>query len=209
MLNKVVLIDGLLIEVNMIATLEGVLEYRGIDSAIIKVGGVGFQVYIPSSSLSKLGATGDRVSLYTHLHLREDTSAVICFASSEELALFKNLISVSGVGPKVALSLLSNLAVEQLAMAITGGNAELISQVPGIGKKVASRIVIELKGKLEREWKEAALPLAPEDADAIAALTSLGYSLREATQAISSLPSSSELSLEEKVKMALQQLAGR
>jgi len=209
MLNKVVLIDGLLIEVNMIATLEGVLEYRGIDSAIIKVGGVGFQVYIPSSSLSKLGATGDRVSLYTHLHLREDNVSLYGFASSEELALFKNLISVSGVGPKVALSLLSNLAVEQLAMAITGGNAELISQVPGIGKKVASRIVIELKGKLEREWKEAALPLAPEDADAIAALTSLGYSLREATQAISSLPSSSELSLEEKVKMALQQLAGR
>ena len=193
----------------MIATLEGVLEYRGVDSAIIKVGGVGFQVHIPSSSLSKLGAIGDNVSLYTHLYLREDNLSLYGFASSEELALFKNLISVSGVGPKVALSLLSGLSVEQLAMAITGGNAELLSQVPGIGKKVASRIVIELRGKLEREWKEAALPLAPEDADAIAALTSLGYSLREATQAVSSLPDSKELSLEEKVKMALQQLAGR
>jgi len=193
----------------MIAAIEGVLEYFGVDSIIVKVGGVGIQVYVPSSSLSKLGAAGDNVSLYTHLHLREDNVSLYGFTSSEELALFKNLISVSGVGPKVALSLLSSLAIEQLAMAITSGNAELISQAPGIGKKVASRIVIELRGKLEREWKEAALPLAPEDADAIAALTSLGYSLREATQAISSLPNSSELSLEEKIKLALQQLAGR
>lgn len=193
----------------MIAAIEGILEYFGVDSIIVKVGGIGIQVYVPSSSLSKLGAAGDNVSLYTHLHLREDNISLYGFTSSEELALFKNLISVSGVGPKVALSLLSSLAIEQLAMAITSGNAELISQAPGIGKKVASRIVIELRGKLEREWKEAALPLAPEDADAIAALTSLGYSLREATQAISSLPNSSELSLEEKVKLALQQLAER
>ena len=193
----------------MIAAIEGILEYFGVDSIIVKVGGIGIQVYVPSSSLSKLGAAGDNVSLYTHLHLREDNVSLYGFTSSEELALFKNLISVSGVGPKVALSLLSSLAIEQLAMAITSGNAELISQAPGIGKKVASRIVIELRGKLEKEWKEAALPLAPEDADAIAALTSLGYSLREATQAISSLPNSSELSLEEKVKLALQQLAER
>ena len=193
----------------MIAAIEGILEYFGVDSIIVKVGGIGIRVYVPSSSLSKLGAAGDNVSLYTHLHLREDNVSLYGFTSSEELALFKNLISVSGVGPKVALSLLSSLAIEQLAMAITSGNAELISQAPGIGKKVASRIVIELRGKLEREWKEAALPLAPEDADAIAALTSLGYSLREATQAISSLPNSSELSLEEKVKLALQQLAER
>ena len=193
----------------MIATLEGTLEYRGIGSVIIKVGGVGFQVYVPSSSLGKLGAAGDKVSLYTHFHLREDNVSLYGFASTEELALFKNLISVSGVGPKAALALLSSLSVEQLAMAITSGTAELLSQAPGIGKKVASRIIIELKGKLEREWKEGALPLAPEDADAIAALTSLGYSLREATQAISSLPNSEGLSLEEKVKMALQQLGGR
>lgn len=193
----------------MIAAIEGILEYFGVDSIIVKVGGIGIRVYVPSSSLSKLGAAGDNVSLYTHLHLREDNVSLYGFTSSEELALFKNLISVSGVGPKVALSLLSSLAIEQLAMAITSGNAELISQAPGIGKKVASRIVIELRGRLEREWKEAALPLAPEDADAIAALTSLGYSLREATQAISSLPNSSELSLEEKVKLALQQLAER
>jgi len=191
----------------MIATLEGTLEYRGVDSVIINVAGIGFHVYVPSSTLSQLGAVSDTVSLYTHLHVTQDNVALYGFASGEELALFKNLVSVSGVGPKVALALLSSLSAEQLAMAITGGNVDLISQVPGIGKKVASRLVIDLKGKLAKEWKGAALPSAPEDADAITALTSLGYSLREATQAVSRLPGSPELSLEEKVKLALEQLA--
>lgn len=191
----------------MIATLEGMLEYRGVDSVIINVGGIGFQVHVPGSTLSQLGAIKDKVSLYTHLHLREDNVSLYGFASEEELALFKNLISVSGIGPKTALALLSALNPEQLAMAITGGNVDIISQVPGIGRKMASRLVVELKGKLEREWKGALLPLAAEDADAIAALTNLGYSLREATQAVSNLPDSPELRLEEKVKMALQQLA--
>ena len=194
----------------MIATLEGTLEYRGVDSVIINVGGIGFQVHVPGSTLSQLGAIKDKVSLYTHLHLREDNVSLYGFASEEELALFKNLISVSGIGPKAALALLSALNPEQLAMAITGGNVDVISQVPGIGKKIAGRLVVELKGKLEREWKKGAvLPLAAENADAIAALTNLGYSLREATQAVSNLPDSSELTLEEKVRMALQQLAAK
>lgn len=193
----------------MIATLAGTLEYRGADSVIVNVGGIGFQAYVPGSTLSRLGAINDKVSLYTHLHLREDNVSLYGFASEEELALFRNLISVSGIGPKAALALLSALNPEQLAMAITGGNIDIISQVPGIGKKMASRLVIELRSKLEKEWKEGALPLAVEDADAVGALTSLGYSLREAAQAVSNLPGSAELSLEDKVKMALQQLAGR
>ncbi|GAH23268.1 unnamed protein product [marine sediment metagenome] len=193
----------------MIATLEGTLEYRGVDSVIINVGGIGFQVHVPGSTLSQLGAINDKVSLYTHLHLREDNVSLYGFASEEELALFKNLISVSGIGPKAALALLSASNPEQLAMAIASGNVDIISQVPGIGKKIAGRLVVELKGKLEREWKGAVLPLAAENADAIAALTNLGYSLREAIQAVSNLPDLSELTLEEKVKMALQQLAAK
>lgn len=193
----------------MIATLEGTLEYCGIDSAVIKVGGVGVQVYLPGSTLIQLGALGDEVSLYTHLYVKEDNISLYGFTSTEEVALFKNLISISGIGPKVALALLSKLSTEQLATAIISGNVDLIQQVPGIGKKMANRLVVELRDKLEREWKEAALPLAPKDSDAIAALTSLGYSLREAAQVVSSIPNSSELSLEEKVKTALQELAGR
>jgi len=193
----------------MIATLEGTLEYCGIDSAVIKVGGVGVQVYLPGSTLIQIGALGDKISLYTHLYVKEDNISLYGFTSTEEVALFKNLISISGIGPKVALALLSKLSAEQLATAIISGNVDLIQQVPGIGKKMANRLVVELRDKLEREWKEAALPLAPEDSDAIAALTSLGYSLREVTQVVSSIPNSSELSLEEKVKTALQELAGR
>ena len=193
----------------MIATLEGTLEYRGADSVIINVGGIGFQVYVPISVFNQASTTGSSILLYTHLHVKEDNLSLYGFASSEELDLFKNLISISGVGPKVALSLLSALGTEQLVMAITAGNTELISQVPGIGKKMASRIVIELESKLEGEWKGAVLPLATKNTEAIAAFTRLGYSFREATQAISSLSNTGTLSLEEKVKLALQQLAER
>jgi Holliday junction DNA helicase RuvA len=191
----------------MIATLEGTLEYRGDNSIIINVGGIGFRVYVPASTLSQLGAVKGRVSLYTHLHVREDNISLYGFASSEELTLFKSLISVSGIGTKLALSLLSALNPEQLVMAITSGDIDLLSQTPGIGKKMASRLVVELRGKLEKDWREMALPLAPERVDVIAALTGLGYSVTEAAKAISRLPDSEELSLEEKVKMALQQMA--
>jgi Holliday junction DNA helicase RuvA len=193
----------------MIATLEGILEYRGNDSVIINVGGIGFQVYVSGSTSSQLGTLKDKVFLYTHLHLREDNVSLYGFASSEELALFKKLISVSGVGPKLALALLSALSPEQLVAAITSGNIDFLSQAPGMGRKMASRLVVELRGKLEREWKEVALPLAPESTDVIAALTSLGYSVAEATEAVSKIPGSEELNLEEKIKMALQQVARR
>jgi Holliday junction DNA helicase RuvA len=190
----------------MIATLEGTLEYRGSDSIIVNVGGIGFRVYVSGSTLAQLAAVEGKVSIHTHLHLREDNVSLYGFASGEELALFKNLISVSGIGPKVALGLLSALNPEQLVMAIAGGNTDLISQAPGIGRKVADRLIIELRGKLEKEWKEAALPAAAESADVLAALTGLGYSLAEATKAVSKLPGSEELSLEEKIRMALQQM---
>ena len=193
----------------MIATLAGTLEYRGHDSVIINVGGIGFRVYVSSSTSSQLGAVKGRVSVYTHLHVREDSISLYGFASSEELTLFRSLISVSGIGAKLALTVLSALNPEQLVMAITSGDIDLLSQTPGIGKRIASRLVVELRGKLEKEWREVALPLAPENADAIAALTGLGYSVAEATRAISRLPDSESLSLEEKIRMALQELAGR
>ncbi|MDH4067765.1 MAG: Holliday junction branch migration protein RuvA [Dehalococcoidia bacterium] len=191
----------------MIATLEGVLEYRGDDSVIINVGGIGFRVYVSSSTSSQLGAVKGRVSLYTHLHVREDNISLYGFVSSEELTLFKSLISVTGIGAKLALTLLSALNPGQLVMAITSGDIDLLSRTPGIGKKIASRLVVELRGKLEKEWKEVALPLVPEHTDVIAALTGLGYSVTEAAKAISKIPDSEGLSLEDKVRMALQQMA--
>jgi Holliday junction DNA helicase RuvA len=194
----------------MIVALEGILDSRGIDSAVVKVGPLSLLVYVPGSTLSRLGTVGDKVHLHTHLYVREDNLSFYGFASADELALFQNLISVSGIGPRAALAFLSTLNVDQLASAIVGGNVDLLTQVPGIGKKMAGRVVLELKGKLEKGWAGAVTPaLTPDDADVVAALTTLGYSLKEATQAVAGLPNSAELDLEEKVRLALRQLAAK
>lgn len=193
----------------MIAAIEGTLEYRGAAGiVVVKVGGFSFQVYVPSSTLGKLGDRGEKVSLYTHLHLRQDNIALYGFARREELELFKVLLGVGGVGPKVALGLISALSAEQLSLAIASGNTELLTQVPGVGNKTASRLVLELKGKLEKSW-EGAYPadLNVQNAEIVAALTNLGYSVAEANQALASLPGSPALTLEEKLKRALQYFA--
>jgi len=192
----------------MIVALEGILESRGNNSVVVKVGPLSLNVAIPNSTLVQLGNVGDKVYLHTHLYLREDNIAIFGFSSAEELGLFQSLITVSGIGPRMALGVLSVLNPEQLISAIEGGNVDLLSQVPGIGKKTAGRVVLELKGKIAKEWGSVIAPsLQQEDADVVAALTGLGYSLREATQAASALSDSKGLDLEEKVKLALQRLA--
>ena len=192
----------------MIAGLHGTLQTVGSDWAIINVGGIGFQVYMPTSTLSTLGTIGKEVELHTHLHLREDNATLYGFATAEELGLFQTLIGVSGLGPKLALAMLSAMSVEKLTMAIATGSADLLAEVPGIGKKMADRLILELKGKLAAGWLGAPVAeLAEENTDVLAALTSLGYSVSEATRAVASLPPSSDLSLEEKIKLALQYFA--
>jgi len=188
----------------MIASLEGKLESLGSDWAVVNVGGIGFQVFMSTPTLSGLGAIGGDVKLYTHLHLREDNIALYGFASSGELDLFKTLINVSGLGPRMALTMLSAMDTEQLVMAIASGNAELLTGIPGIGKKMASRLILELKDKISTGLISAPIAeLAQENADVLAALTALGYSAGEATRALASLPYKQELSLEEKVRLAL------
>ncbi len=188
----------------MIAGLHGKLESLGSDWAIIDIGGISFQVYMPTSTMSTLGTIGKEVRLHTHLHLKEDNATLYGFASAEELGLFQTLISVSGLGPKLALAMLSAMKVEQLTMAIATGSADLLTQTPGIGKKMASRLILELKDKIGAGLITApAAGLAQENADVLAALTSLGYSVTEASQAVAALPPSPDLSLEEKIKQAL------
>ncbi len=192
----------------MIVALEGILESKGNNSVVVKVGPLSLNISVPSSTLVQLSNVGDKVYLHTHLYLREDNIAIYGFSSAEELGLFQSLITVSGIGPKMALGALSVLNPEQLISAIEGSNIDLLSQVPGIGKKTAGRIVLELKGKIAKEWGSVIAPsLKQEDADVVAALTGLGYSLREAAQAVSALSDSKGLDLEEKVKLALQRLA--
>ena len=194
----------------MISSLHGKVESLGSDFAIINVGGIGFQVYMPTSTLSTLGAIGKEVQLYTHLHLREDNVTLYGFGSADELMLFQSLISVSGLGPKLALAMLSGMSVEQLVTAIATGGADLLTVIPGIGRKVANRIVLELKEKIGAGWITTPITqLAQENMDVLAALTALGYSAAEATKAVATLPATSELSLEEKIKLALGYFASK
>jgi len=194
----------------MIASLRGTLEELSSDWAIINVGGIGFQVYTSTTTLSTLGAIGKEVRLYTHLHLREDNVALYGFASAEELGLFQSLIGVSGLGPKLALAMLSAMDVDKLTMAIATGSTDLLTVIPGIGKKMAQRLVLELKDKIGAGWiTTPAAQLAQENTEVLAALTSLGYSVSEANRAVASLPPASDLSLEERIKLALQYVGGK
>jgi len=192
----------------MIASLKGKLESLGSEWAIINVGGIGFQVYMPTSTLSTLGGTGKEVNLYTHFHLREDNATLYGFASAQELALFQTLLGVSGLGPKLALAMLSAMSVDKLTMAIATSSSDLLTEVPGIGKKMANRLILELKDKIGAGWAGTpAAELAMENTEVISALTSLGYSVTEASRAVATLPSS-DLPLEEKIKLALQYFGG-
>jgi Holliday junction DNA helicase RuvA len=194
----------------MIAGVEGILVSKAVNSVKVKAGPVTFQVSVPGSTLSKLGQPGSAVTLHTHLYVREDIMALYGFSSQQELALFEQLITVSGIGPKVALALLTTMSAEQITTAIISGNADLLSQVPGIGKKTSGRIILDLKSKLEKGWEGDFLPSITEaDSDAVAALTGLGYSLREATQALGNIAQGEGMTVEDKVRLALQQLARR
>lgn len=194
----------------MIAAIEGILVSKSNNSVVVKAGAVSFLINVPGSTLTRLGHAGNEVFLHTHLHVREDIIALYGFSSATELALFQQLITVSGIGPKVALALLTTLTAEQITSAILGGNAGLLSQVPGIGKKTAGRIIIDLKSKLEKGWEGEVIPaISQGDGDAVAALTGLGYSIREATQALSNISQVEGMTLEEKVRQALQKLSSK
>ncbi|MHB8085263.1 MAG: Holliday junction branch migration protein RuvA [Dehalococcoidia bacterium] len=194
----------------MIAAVEGTLVNKGNNSVVVKSGLISFALNVPGSTLTKLGHPGSEVFLHTHLYVREDNISLYGFYSQQEMVLFEQLITVSGIGPKVALALLTTLSAEKIVSAIISGNAELLSQVPGIGKKTAARIIIDLKGKLEKGWEGEILPdISQGDSDAVSALTGLGYSIREATQALSSISQTADMSLEDKVRLALQRLSSR
>ena len=134
----------------MIAFLDGTVAGKTLTSAFIATGGIGFEVGMSNTSLSKLPETGERVLVYTYLQVREDGMSLFGFLSMEEKALFEKLITVSGVGPKVALAALSSYNPEQLTTLIAAQDTAAIQRVPGIGKKMASRIILELKGSIEQ-----------------------------------------------------------
>ena len=194
----------------MIASLTGTLDALGTDWAVIRVGGIGFKVNLPTSALSQLGSPGDEVRVFTHLYVREDNISLYGSTSVEELGLFETLIGVSGLGPRLALAMLGTMDAEKLAAAIATANSLMLIQVPGIGKKMAERIILELKDKVSAGLLTvAASEMAPENAEVLAALMSLGYSTAEANQAVASLPKEPGLSLEERIKLALSYYGGK
>lgn len=190
-----------------IARLRGQVEDKGEDWVVVSVGGFGVLASVPSTTADET-AVGREVALYTHLHVREDALTLFGFASREDLVLFEQLISVSGVGPRVALGLLSSLDGPQLATAVAGGRSDLLRKVPGVGQKTAERIVLDLRDKVT----PPAAGIEPEsqprlgteaDADVVAALMGLGYTQAEASAAAERLPSNGAMPLEEKVRVAL------
>ena len=188
----------------MIARLPGTIATLGRDSMVVQVGGLGLGVFVPQTLLGGQVQAGQEVTLFTHLHVRENELTLYGCGSEEELALFRLLLGVSGIGPKVALAILSSLPPDRLKAAIAQEDVATLARVPGIGPKTAKKLVFDLKDKVAVE----AMPGIPQpvlteaDADLIAALTTLGYSVAEAQEAIRSLPRE-PLPLEERVRLAL------
>jgi Holliday junction DNA helicase RuvA len=187
----------------MIASLEGAVTAVGANYLVVVIGGVGLRVHVPDNVLQHLGGPGAHVRLFTHLHVRENELTLYGCASREELELFQLLVGVSGIGPKMALTMLSFLSPERLRTAIAAEQVEVLAQVPGVGPKTARRIIFQLKDKLAVEVLEAAAPLTDLDAEVIAALTALGYSVVEAQTALQSLPRDPDISIEERIRLAL------
>jgi len=175
----------------------------GEDHVVVRAGGIGLQVRVPSSVLAQLDGTGRPVELFTHLHVRENELALYGFLTEEELTLFDLLLSISGVGPKVALALLGTVSPDTLRQAVVQEEPALLSRVPGIGPKTAKAIIFHLKDKIIPTGVEAVGLPSDADAEVIAALTGLGFSLVEAQAALQSLPRDEDASIEERVRQAL------
>jgi Holliday junction DNA helicase RuvA len=187
----------------MIARLSGTVWSIGEDHTVIRTGGVGFQVHAPSNVLAQLGGVGQAVELFTHLHVRETELTLFGFLTEDELALFRLLLSVSGVGPKVALAVLGTVSPESLRQAVVQEEPAILSRVPGIGTKTAKAIIFHLKDKIVSTGVAEIPLLTDTDAEVIAALTALGFSLVEAQTALQNLPKDSDLPIEERVREAL------
>lgn len=191
---------------SLISSIRGTLEASGADWVDISLGHVTFRVNVPADVTERLGEAGEDVRLFTSVQVRDDNIALYGFSSEGARSAFETLIGVNGVGPRVALNVLSRLTPSLLVEAVAAGDMDAFGAIPGIGKKTASRIVLELKGKLDLGWA----PPAPSggDAEVIEALSALGYTHIEAREAVSALPADSEATLEDRVRLALHRIGG-
>ncbi|HEX2909110.1 MAG TPA: Holliday junction branch migration protein RuvA [Phototrophicaceae bacterium] len=190
----------------MIASIQGTVAATARDYVVITTGGIGYKIFVPHSTLERLDS--GEAFLHTTLVVREDSLSLYGFSTVEERELFDTLLTITGIGPKMALAILSTLTIDNLRNAVVGERAEILTRVPGIGKKTAQKILIELKDKLK--FGPDTIPVAAFDdvnSDVLDTLVALGYSIVEAQTAIQSLPKDAPQDVEARVKLALQYFA--
>ena len=201
----------------MYAYIKGELAEINTDHIVIEAGGIGYQVFISLQTFDYLPSVGENLKIYTYLYLREDAMILYGFLTKDDLELFKLLISVSGIGPKGGLAILSTREADDLRFAILSGDAKAISKAPGVGGKTAQRVILELKDKLSLEdafeaktehvQKNAAAAGGSVKNDAVMALTALGYSSTESLKAVSAVEITEDMDVEEVLKAALKHLS--
>ena len=193
----------------MIVGVRGTLAATGPDWVHVTVGGVTLQVFVPSSSISALGLVGATVSLNTLLRIRDEQPTLYGFLDDASLKLFTLLTGVSGVGPRLGLALLSALDAASLQLAVASGDAGALSAAPGVGRRTANRIILELRGKVDAIESDGGVAGTGVDSEVLAALAALGYSAAEARAAVDAIPDSDGLTVEDRIRLALQQFARR
>jgi len=188
----------------MIATLRGEVTQIEDNAIILEVGGVGMRVFVPSPLKARLKA-GEGILLYTHLVVREDALTLYGFESQADRELFNTLLGVDGVGPKVALSVLSTMTLDAIQRAVFADEADVLSRVPGVGKKTAQKMALHLKDKLKpTDALSRVAAMSDTDGEVLAALTALGYSVIEAQTAIQAIPKDAPDDVEDRLRLALQ-----
>lgn len=197
----------------MIAYVKGNLDTKTNTFVVIDVQGIGYRVFMPAKSIENLGEVGETVKVYTHYYVREDNISLYGFSSNEELRMFELLISVSGVGAKSAITMLSEISPSSFALAVISDDISKLVKIPGVGKKTAARIILELKDKLKTETAieaneevNVAIEKDNNSSEAIAALQVLGYTRKEIEKVFEKIDTKN-LELEEIIKMALKYLA--
>lgn len=201
----------------MYSYIRGPLAEVELDHIVIDVNGIGYNLYIPTNCFEYLPGVGEECKIYTYLYVREDAMMLYGFLTKDDLELFKQLISVSGIGPKGAIGILSALSADDLRFAILSGDSKAIAKAPGIGAKTAQRVILELKDKMSLEdafekksehTKSAVISSNNQvKNDAVMALTALGYSSSESLKAVSKVEITDEMDVESVLKAALKNMA--
>ena len=190
---------------SLVTSISGTLQRTGEDWVEISMGGITLRISIPDTAIDSVGRVGQTVTLYTSLQVREDSLSMYGFPTEDERRTFETLLNISGIGPRLALAMLGRFSPISLSQAVEAGDTRALSTVPGVGRRTASRIVLELKGKLDLDFGRSDAA-AGVDSDLADALTALGYRYTEAREAIAR--TGSEVPEEERIRAALEYLAG-